>query len=177
MTRLRRIRLALALVMFGLFVSGVTAFPLLYELNLISDLLTGGTGVLDPASYTGLTAWVLTVREGLEATYRDYHFLAYGTDWLAFGHLMIMLYFVLPYRDPQRYIGVMEVGVWSSALVFPLAFVCGEIRGIPLFWRFVDCAFGVACMPLLVYAIVQTRRLSEPVGKTADGELENRAVT
>ena len=49
MTRLRRIRLALALVMFGLFVSGVTAFPLLYELNLISDLLTGGTGVLDPA--------------------------------------------------------------------------------------------------------------------------------
>ena len=71
----------------------------------------------------------------------------------------------------------MEVGVWSSALVLPLAFVCGEIRGIPLFWRFVDCAFGVACMPLLVYAIVQTRRLSEPVGKTADGELENRAVT
>ena len=68
-------------MMFGLFVSGVTAFPLLYELHLISDLLTGGSGQLDLAAYGGLTAWVPTVRVGVEVTYRDYRFFAYGTDW------------------------------------------------------------------------------------------------
>ena len=146
--------------MFGLFVSGVTAFPLLPEINWVSDLLTGGSGDLDPARYSGLTAWILTVREGLDTTYARYPWIGYGTDWLAFAHLMIMLYYLLPYRDPVRYSGVMWVGIWSSLGIFPLAFICGAIREIPLFWRFVDSAFGVFCIPPLWYAIVQTRKLA-----------------
>ena len=158
MAPLTRIRLALVLVMLGLFVAGVTAFPLLLEVNLLASFLTGGSPDLDPAHYTGLTAWILTVRDGLEVTYRDFPFLAYGTDWLAFGHLMIMLFFILPYRDPVRYEGVMWVGIWSSLLVLPLAFICGPLRGIPWWWRLVDCAFGVFCLPLLWYAIRETRQ-------------------
>ena len=93
-------------------------------------------------------------------TYARYPFVAYGTDWLAFGHLMIMLFFVLPFREPARYEGVMWVGVWMSVLVFPLAFICGPIRGIPWYWQLVDCAFGLLCIPPLLYAIRETRRLS-----------------
>ena len=159
-----RIRIALAIVMAGLFVAGVTAFPLLLEINLLADLLTGGSPDLDPADYTGLTAWILTVREGLEATYRDYPFIGYGTDWLAFGHLCIMLFFLLPYREPVRYEGVMWVGVWMSVLVFPLAFVMGPLRGIPWWWQLVDCAFGAFALPPLLWALHETKKLK--VGPT-----------
>ncbi len=160
-TRLGRIRIALVLVMLGLFLAGVTAFPLLAEVNFLADLLTDGSGNLDPAAYAGLTAWILTVREGLDVTYARYPFIAYGTDWLAFGHLMIMLFFILPYREPARYEGVLWVGVWMSVLVFPLAFICGPIRGIPWYWQLVDCAFGLLCIPPLLYALHHTRRLPQ----------------
>ena len=148
--------------MFGLFMSGVTAFPLLHEMNYISAYLTDG-GDLNPINYTGLTNWILTVREGLEITYREYPFIGYGYDWLAFAHLMIMLYFILPYKDPIRYEGVMHVGVWSSVLVFPLAFICGALREIPFYWRIIDCMFGVFCIPPLIYAIWLTRKLKVDV--------------
>jgi hypothetical protein len=29
-------------------------------------------------------------------------------------------------------------------MVFPLAFIAGAVRGIPMYWRLIDCSFGVA---------------------------------
>lgn len=159
MGELKKIRIAIIIVMFGLFLSGVTAFPLLHELNFISSLLTGGSTDLNPVSHEGFTHWILKVREGLEITYANYPFIAYGTDWLAFAHLMIMLFFILPYRDPIRYEGVLHVGIWSSVLIFPLALICGAIREIPIWWRLIDCSFGALCIPPLIYAIRLTRKL------------------
>ena len=159
MNELKKIRLALIIVMFGLFLSGVTAFPLLHELNLISSILTGGSSDLNPNHYQGFTHWILKVREGLDVTYASYPFIAYGTDWLAFAHLMIMLFFILPYRNPVRYEGVLHVGIWMSILVFPLALICGHIREIPIWWRLIDCSFGVLCIPPLLYAIKQTHKI------------------
>ncbi len=153
MPPLRQIRLAILIVIFGLVLSGVTAFPLLHELNLLCNLLGSGSERSD------LTRWIFKVRDGLANTYRDYPFIAYGTDWLAFGHLMIALFFILPYRDPVRYEGVLKIGIAASLLVIPLAFICGPIRGIPLFWRLIDCSFGILCIPLLVFALRKTRQL------------------
>jgi hypothetical protein len=99
-------------VIVGLVMSGLTAFPLLHELNLLAALLAGNSR--DIAAHDGLASWVLTAREGLEVTYRKYPFIAYATDWLAFGHLMIALFFILPWRDPVRYEGVLKVGAWPS---------------------------------------------------------------
>ena len=73
---------------------------------------------------------------------------------------MIALFFVLPYREPVRYEGVQWVGIWSSLLVFPLALVCGPLRGIPIYWQLVDCSFGVACILPLALSIRWTRRLA-----------------
>ncbi|GAA4992494.1 hypothetical protein GCM10025734_20680 [Kitasatospora paranensis] len=35
--------------------------------------------------------------------------------------------------------------------IIPLALICGPLRGIPLYWRFVDMSFGVVgAVPLLI---------------------------
>lgn len=130
---LTRFRLIIGFVIFGLVVSGVTAFPLLTEMNFLASVLTGGASDLNTANYIGLTAWVLKVREGLDVTYSAYPFIAYGTDWLAFGHIVIAMFFILPYRDPVRYRGVLHIGIAASIMVIPLALICGPIRGIPFY--------------------------------------------
>ena len=68
---------------------------------------------------------------------------AYGDDWLAFAHLVIAVAFIGPLRDPVRNKWVIEFGMIACVLVFPLAFVAGAVRGIPIFWRLIDCSFGV----------------------------------
>lgn len=157
MTVLGQIRAAILIVIIGLVLSGVTAFPLLHEMNLLSAILAGDS--LDPAAHQGLVRWILTVREGLHVTYQKYPFIAYGTDWLAFAHLMIALFFILPWRDPVRYEGVLWIGVVMSVLVIPLAHLCGPLRGIPFGWRMIDCSFGILCLPPLLFALHRTRSL------------------
>lgn len=154
-----RIRLVLGVFIFGLVVSGVTAFPLLGELTLLvrwsnAPHLAAAGGFLAP-----LAAWVLKVRDGLGATYAAYPFIGYGTDWLAFGHLIIALFFLGPMLDPVRNVFVLRAGLWACVLVLPLALICGSIRGIPVFWRLIDCSFGVVGAPFLWYGLRLTRRL------------------
>ena len=153
------IRVLTVLVIVGLVISGLTAFPLLYELNLLARYFADPSGNLDPSAYTGVAHWILLVRQGLEQTYSAYPFIAYGTDWLAFGHIVIALFFVLAFRDPIRYEGVYWVGVWASVLVIPLAFICGPIRGIPFFWRMLDCMFGIVAMVLLFRILSLIRKV------------------
>ncbi|GAA0654084.1 hypothetical protein GCM10010193_00280 [Kitasatospora atroaurantiaca] len=41
--------------------------------------------------------------------------------------------------------------VIACAGIIPLALICGPLRGIPLYWRFVDMSFGViGVIPLLI---------------------------
>lgn len=157
MTPLRQIRAAIGIVIVGLVLSGVTAFPLLHEMNLLAAMLAGESR--DPSAHAGLVKWILTVRGGLELTYQNFPFVAYGTDWLAFAHLMIALFFILPWRDPVRYEGVLKMGVVMCLLIIPLALICSPIRGIPLGWRLIDCSFGILCLPFLCFALWKTRGL------------------
>jgi hypothetical protein len=99
------------------------------------------------------------VRDGLDTADADHPFLLYGTDWLAFAHLVIAVAFLGPYRDPVRNIWVVEFGLIACAGVIPLALVCGPIRGIPFWWSVVDMAFGVfGAVPLYVVR-ARTKRL------------------
>lgn len=159
-------RWILIFVIFGLVVSGLTAFPLLTELDILARIVTGGSENLDPDQYQGVAHWVLKIREGLENTYTDYPFIAYGTDWLAFGHIIIALFFILPFREPARYVGVLWVGVAACVLVAPLALICGPIRGIPFFWQLIDMSFGVVCIFPLLFAIRLTKQIE--VGQGAE---------
>jgi hypothetical protein len=146
---MKRVRWVIGVVIFGLVISGLTAFPLLHELRFLQSLVDGSTG---------LGSWIHRVTLGLEDTYAVYPFIGYGTDWLAFGHLVIAMLFVLPWRDPVRYEGILWVGVWASLLVIPLALICGPLRGIPFGWRLIDCSFGLLCLVPLGLALRWIRR-------------------
>ncbi len=147
---LRRIRVWLAVVIAGLMVSGITAFPLQTELGWMASLLQ--TGLLRPiAASTGLLPWIERVYQGLSATNARYLFLAYGTDWLAFAHLAIAVAFIGPWIDPVRNKWVITFGLVACAGVIPLALIAGYVRGIPIGWRLIDCSFGVfGAIPLLL---------------------------
>lgn len=147
---LRRIRFWLGIFIAGLVLSGVTAFPLQSELGwLVSVLHTSGPRPV--AELIHLLPWVERVHEGLVATNAQYPFLAYGTDWLAFAHLVIALAFVGPYLDPVRNKWVVTFGLMACGAVIPLALIAGGVRGIPFGWRLIDCTFGLfGAIPLLL---------------------------
>ncbi len=136
----------------GLVLSGVTAFPLLLELKIFVRLL--GVGAADsPNGYSGVTFWILTVRHGLEQTYAQYPWVAYGTDWLAFGHIVIAMFFIAPLINPLSGRATIYTGIVACIGVIPLAMICGPIRGIPIYWRLIDCSFGVLGILPLIYCL------------------------
>lgn len=158
MENLTKYRLALGTFMLGLILSGITAFPLAWE---IRWLITwqGIDPSLPPEHYTGVAFWLATVHRGLQETYTAYPWVAYGTDWLAFAHIAIAVYFIGPLMDPLKNEWVLYAGLIGCVLVLPLALICGPLRGIPLAWRLIDCSFGVfGALPLL-YCLRLTRAL------------------
>lgn len=145
---LRTIRLWIILFIVGLALSGITAFPLVHELNILAAI----SAHLNLAQHIpALNAWILHVKSALIDTSTRYPFLAYGTDWLAFGHLVIATAFLGAYRDPIRNRWLIDWGLIACLGVFPLAFIAGPIRGIPLYWRLIDSSFGFfGAIPLLI---------------------------
>ena len=143
---LRTIRIWLSLFIIGLFLSGVTAFPLEHETAWLA-----GVAAAHPVSPAVLTAWLQTVHEALHDQSVRYPFLAYGTDWLAFAHLVLAVLFMGPFCDPVRNKWVIQTGLIACAGVPVLALVAGPLRGIPFGWRLIDCSFGVfGAIPLMI---------------------------
>jgi hypothetical protein len=148
--RLRQIRVWFGVFIAGLVLSGLTAFPLQTELRWLVALLHQRW--IDPlAQSSGLLAWIERVNDALATTGARFPFLAYGTDWLAFAHFAIAIAFIGPFVDPVRDKWVVTFGLIACAGVIPLALIAGQVRGIPLAWRLVDCSFGVVgSAPLLI---------------------------
>jgi hypothetical protein len=148
---LKRIRRWIVIFMIALVLSGVTAFALETEMSwLVAAWPFSRSGVL--------YGWVDRVYVALRDSNSRYPFLAYGYDWLAFSHLVIAVAFIGPLRDPVRNKWVVEFGMIACVLVFPLAFAAGAVRGIPVFWRLIDCSFGfVGLVPLAAsYRAIET---------------------
>ena len=133
----REIKILLYVLVGGLAVSGVTAFPIHTELGYAHDLI---------ASFhlnNSLTNWIENVYAGVNAVDTKYPFIAYGTDWLAFAHLLLALLFIGIIKEPVKNIWVIEFGLISCVAIFPLAFIAGTVRGIPFLWQLIDCSFGI----------------------------------
>jgi hypothetical protein len=157
--RIRRVRGYLIVFMIGLVISGLTAFPLVSESRLLVTVLHSlSVDTLLP----GPAAFLASVADGLRDAGARYPYLAYGTDWLAFAHLVIAVAFVGPLRDPVRNVWVVQWGMIACVAVIPLAMIAGPIRDIPLYWRFVDCSFGVVGIVPLLLAYRHIRRLASP---------------
>jgi hypothetical protein len=70
---------------------------------------------------------------------------------------MLAILFIGPLKHPVKNIWVIEFGMIACVAVFPLAFIAGGIRGIPVFWRLIDCSFGaIGIIPLyLSYRMIK----------------------
>lgn len=138
----RRIAVFTWLFIIGLVISGATAIPLNLELDLLSNWF-GLSGQTSSTATSEVGRWLLTTREALQEVSAKHPLLFYGTDWLAFGHFVIALAFVGALRDPVRNCWLFDFGLIACALVIPFALIFGAVRGIPFWWRLIDCSFGV----------------------------------
>jgi hypothetical protein len=100
----RRVRVLLIFFIVALVVSGLTAFPLVWESTVLHNLFGAGSRI--ESSLPGFSNWIDRVHLGLVETDAHNPFILY-------------------------------------ALIVPLALICGSVRGIPPFWRFIDCSFGI----------------------------------
>lgn len=140
---MRRIKICIWTIILGLGLSGLTAFPIESELELLLRYSTD--------SAPALWKWLHHVFLAVKMANKVFPFLSYGTDWLAFAHLMLALLFIGPLKNPVKNIWVIEFGMMACILIFPLAFIAGSIRGIPFFWQLIDCSFGaIGFIPLFV---------------------------
>ncbi|MDP4261064.1 MAG: hypothetical protein Q8941_00920 [Bacteroidota bacterium] len=134
-----------------LFFSGLTAMPAESELLFLSRCFP---------PVTPMGEWMERIYLGVANTNKDYPFIAYGFDWLAFAHFILAILFIGPLRDPLRNKWVIEFGMISCALVIPFALVAGYFRGIPFWWRMIDCSFGLVGIIPLGICLKKINRLS-----------------
>ena len=137
----QRIRFLLLFFICALAIAGLTAIPLKWELGLLNDWF--GTQSFLPHLLPSLSGWITRVNESVQNGYGKYPLLAYGTDWLAFAHIVIAIAFIGPLRDPVKNIWIIEFGMIACVLIIPWALIFGVVREIPWFWTLIDMSFGV----------------------------------
>ncbi|SFQ28890.1 hypothetical protein [Parafilimonas terrae] len=149
MTKLfTQIRILIIIFIIVLLLSGITVFPLISELKFLLGIHFFEEGSI-------IQQWLLKVVAGLEITQKEYPFIFYGFDWLAFAHIVIAFLFIGVYQHPVRNRWIIQWAIITCICIFPLAFIAGGIRGIPFFHILIDCSFGV--VGLIVLFFIQNR--------------------
>ena len=134
----------------SLFLSGLTAIPVEQELNfLIKNFPFDGS----------IKGWLQEVLIGLQQTGKDYPFLFYGYDWLAFAHFVLAILFIGPLKDPVKNKWVIEFGIIACILIIPFALIAGHFRGMPFWWRLIDCSFGIIGLFPLIICLQNIKKL------------------
>jgi len=134
----------------ALFISGLTAIPVERELSYIVDHFPF------EGSIKGFLDEVLI---GIRHTSNDYPILFYGYDWLAFAHFALAILFIGPLRDPVKNKWVIEFGVIACILIISFAMIAGHFRGMPFWWRLIDCSFGIIGLLPLAICLKNIKRL------------------
>jgi hypothetical protein len=139
----QQIKVWLWFFIIALFLSGATAIP--------AD--TGLSFILKNISADSSAAHFLAHKQnGVSKTQAQYPFLFYGYDWLAFANVILAVLFIGPLRNPVRNKWLIEFGMMACLLIIPFAMITGYFRGIPVWWRLIDCSFGIIGMiPLFIY--------------------------
>jgi hypothetical protein len=153
----KRIREWTLFLIIAIFLSGLSAIPLRPEMNFLVQTFAQH----DPP--TVVDSWLLRVQAGVNDVSTRWPFLALGTDWLAFGHIVIGIGFIGLLRDPVRNEWLITWGLIACALVIPWAWCFGWARDIPWGWRLVDCSFGIGGM----VPLIQIRRCVEELKRRA----------
>jgi len=134
----------------SLFISGLTAIPVEQEL----------TYIIAHFPFEGsIKGWLNEVLIGLQNTSKNYPFLFYGYDWLAFAHFVLAILFIGPFKNPVKNKWVIEFGVIACILIIPFAMIAGYFRGMPFWWRLIDCSFGIIGLVPLIICLKNIKRL------------------
>ena len=144
---INKIRAIIIVFIIFLVLSGITAFPIETELQILNNNID-----LFPEF---IRTWLADVYFAVKTTNTNFSFLSYGTDWLAFAHIVIAVSFIGPLKDPVKNIWVIEFGIIACLMVIPLALFAGAVRGIPYYWRIIDCSFGI----LGLFPLIWCRKL------------------
>jgi len=147
----RRIRIIIIVFIVFLVLSGITAFPIETEL----EILYSNSAIFPDF----IRIWLTDVYLAVKDTNAKYPFLSYGTDWLAFAHLVIAVAFIGPLKDPVKNIWVIEFGIIACLMVIPLALIAGPVRGIPFYWQLIDCSFGILGLIPLIWCYKLIKKL------------------
>lgn len=139
---IKQIKWLTILFIIALIISGITAIPMAAELSLLEKYPN-----LFPSAFNN---WIIKVHDGIVATNQAYPFIAYGTDWLAYAHVMIAILFIGVLKDPVKNKWIVTWGIINCIVIFPVALIAGPIRGIPFFHQMIDCLFGVFGIILLL---------------------------
>lgn len=147
---LKVIRRIILVFMTLLILSGLTAFPLVTEVDwMIKNL---------EAFPVYFHSWIIDVYQAIHQTPS---IVLYGTDWLAFAHIIISLFFIGVYQNPVRNKFIVNVGIAACLLIFPIAFICGPIRGIPFYHQVIDCCFGLFGLIPLIFIRCKIKHLEK----------------
>ncbi len=138
----RKIKIVIILTIIGLLLNGISAIPLRKELN----ILLSNPDALPPF----LRDWWTYVNKGIKETSKNYPFMRYGFDWLAFAHLLIAIAFLGPLKDPIKNEWVVRWGAIASALSVFMALGWERERDIPLWWSFVDASIAFIAFIILL---------------------------
>lgn len=143
----------------ALFISGATAIPVEQEL----------TYVVNHFPFEGsIKGWLEQVLVGIKNTSENYPFLFYGFDWLAFAHFLFAILFIGPLRDPVKNKWIIEFGIIACILIIPFALIMGGFRGMPFWWRLIDCSFGVIGLIPLIICLKNIKRLETEAKAQSD---------
>jgi hypothetical protein len=130
----KQVRRNLLFFLVILLISGLTAIPLEWELSIATRFISDDTTI---------GQWLAQVYKAIHETGQQHPFLFYGYDWLAFAHIVLAFLFIGPIKDPVRNKWVVEFGIYACLLIIPFALIAGHFRGIPFWWRLIDCSFGI----------------------------------
>lgn len=140
MKKITKIRITLGAFIVLLILSGITAFPIKTEIDFMYQNQKVFPNLLEQ--------WIGELYQLISDTPPLFF---YGTDWLAFAHIIIALFFIPIYKNPTQYQLNLTIGMIACLAIFPLAFVCGAIRGIPFFHQLIDCSFGIIGFLVLLF--------------------------
>ncbi|MES2590030.1 MAG: hypothetical protein V4622_13710 [Bacteroidota bacterium] len=136
----RKINLLLTSFIILLILSGITAFPIKSEIEFLYKIKDSFPEFI--------SLWISQLNVIIQNTP---NVVLYGTDWLAFAHIIIALFFIPLFKNPIQHQINLKIGMLACIFVFPLAFICGPIRGIPFFHQIIDCSFGIIGFAFLYY--------------------------
>ncbi|MBI5360025.1 MAG: hypothetical protein HZA48_05525 [Planctomycetes bacterium] len=145
-----RIRVILIIFIVLFFLSGMTVFPVEWEVKTVINTVWGdappGVGFLSP-----MHKKLIEIRDSFPVIRDKYEFGIYGLDWLGFAFITMSILFIGVLRDPVKNKWVIQFALLCCPLSIIFAAVFAPMRGMPWQWVLIDSSFGVfGAMPLII---------------------------